>query len=79
MSVSDHALFGHGADYTFEFFLAGTDLDVDESLHVTFPSQYELYLADGAASYPCATSYLDTASLTATAVTWNTDTNCATD
>jgi hypothetical protein len=76
--VSDHYLFGHSADYTFEFFLAGTTLDVDESLSVMFPKQFDLYLADGANSYTCATTYLDTSSLTATDVTWNTDTDCAT-
>jgi len=78
IAVSDHYIFGHSADYTFEFFLAGTTLDVDENLSVTFPKQYDLYLADGTDSYTCSTTSLDTGLTTATAVTWNTDTDCAT-
>ena len=37
VSVSDHNLFGLRADYTFEFFLGGSSLDVDENLHAMFP------------------------------------------
>ena len=79
VSVSDHNLFGHSADYVFEFFLGGTALDVDEALYVTFPLQYDLYLTDGTDSYTCASTYLETSSLTASAVDWNSDTVCATD
>jgi len=35
-------------------------------------------LADGNSSYTCSTTNLDTTSLTATARTWNTDTDCTT-
>jgi hypothetical protein len=79
VSVSNHYLFGHSADYTFEFFLGGGNtLDTDETLHVMFPKQWDLYLADGIDSYSCSTTTLDVSSLTASAVAWNSDTACAT-
>ena len=46
---------------------------------MTFPRQYDLHLSDGAALYSCSTTYLDTSSLTALDVTWNTETGCTTD
>jgi len=76
--VSDHYLFGHNSDYTFEFFLNGSTLATDESIRVDFPCQWDLYVADGNSSYTCSTTSLDTTSLTATASTWNTDTDCST-
>jgi hypothetical protein len=79
VSVSDHYLFGHSADYTFEFFLGGGgSLATDESLHVMFPKQFDLYLSDGSDTYSCSTTSLDTTSLTASSVAWNTDTSCST-
>jgi len=79
VSVSDHYIFGHSADYTFEFYLGGgNSLATDESVHVMFPKQWDLYLADGVDSYSCSTTNLDTTVLTASAVTWNQDTACGT-
>jgi hypothetical protein len=70
--------FDSPVSYKFELY-PSTTIDTNKEMRLHFPSQFDLWIRDGATSYDCTTTYRDgtKTAATATEIMWNTDSACA--